>query len=348
MSQYDDNDEEMATLVKGINKDMTDDEVIRVIKYVMKNLPSYNKRKGTNEAMEMILKMFSLSCNIVNLWHSKDNEDGTAFIEETSMSLEDFTNNYLTSKFNVDVFYSNLSFVEFTKNVTLFIKLIESIKPVTRILNKIKYIVLEQNDYYFYDAIQNIENEPSQRTITISDSEYGTKTYFKYDNGGRLFIPCKGTDEGNIYMLLLNLANSNNPNFKLEVGNRLNLNNINVTIGNMTFTLRQAIITLSVISNNQFIRNINSYLNKTANITINKNNAIIEKTDSGIFIKGKNNNTVISNANSYATVIPRLESELKKLFPNENISVKCTDDEQPTYIKLTINHAKNTTIFGAV
>lgn len=345
MSQYDDNNEEMTTLVKGINKDMTDDEVIRVIKYVMKNLPSYNKRKGTNEAMEMILKMFSLSCNIVNLWHSKDNGDGTAFIEEPSMSLEDFTENYLTSKFNVEVFYSNLSFVEFTKNVTLFVKLIESIKPVTRILNKIKYIVLEQNDYYFYDAIQNIENEPSQRTITITDSEYGTKSYFKYDNAGCLFIPCKGTDEGNIYMLLLNLVNSNNPNFKLEVGNGLNSDNIFISIDDVSYTIENL---KTKYPNNSFINNINSYLNKIVNISIDKNNVTIEKTDSGIFIKGKNNNTVISNANSYVAVIPKLESELRKLNPTANVIVKCTNNEQPTYIKLTINHAKNTTIFGAV
>jgi hypothetical protein len=302
--------------------------------------------------MEMILKMFSLSCNIINLWHEKGEGNATLdnygdFLEEPGMTKEDFTTNYLTSRFNVEVFYSNLSFAEFTKNVELFVKLIDSIKPVTRILNQIKYIVLEENDYYFYDIIQNIENELLQRTITITDSNYGATSLFRYDSSGKLFIPYQGSNEGNIYMLLTNLVNSKNPNFRIEVKNVLKENNVSIIIDNEQYTFSSLSTKYSGISS--FINKIKPWLDKGNIITLNKSNIQFDKLDCGVYVTGLNSiSTDVSNASSYLSIIPGLYAELKKILPNSNIIIKCTDNEKPTYLKLTINHTKNTNIFGAI
>lgn len=115
-------------------------EVYEIIKYVLENLPNYNKFKGTNIGVYGSLKMFSLSCKIINLWVKKDEpiETNPKFIEENA--IKDFTDLFQTGRFNIDV-NSQVSFKSINENLEYFVAIIQSIKPITKILNNIKYTV---------------------------------------------------------------------------------------------------------------------------------------------------------------------------------------------------------------
>ena len=352
MNSIDETDNEMYDIIKnGINKDMSDDEVMRVIKYMMKNLPTYNKIKGTSSAIEMILKMFSLSCKIINLWHTTDTDswDKNEFQEETA--IEDFTDLYLTSKFNVEVYYSNLSFTEFTKNVTLFVKLIDSVKPVTKILNQISYIVAETKDYHFYDCKQIVENTFIPDTIEFTDSAFGTKTSFRKMTDG-FFIPSTDSDGNSVYALLLNLVNAPYKCFSLTASNEITENNLYIEIDSVQKSLSD------LASKNDeyqsYISNLPTYLSKSYPIEVNIGDDKLEydTKESGILLKAKPNSgsitTDLMNANISTSIIPTLTNILKKRYNTSNVIVRCTGIEHPTTVELNVNHAKNTYSFGEV
>lgn len=342
---------ELYDIIKnGINKDMSDDEVMRVIKYVMKTLPTYNMMKGTSKAIEMVLKMFSLSCKIVNLWHSNNkdsNWDKRTFIEEPS--LPTFTNYYLTSRFNIEVYYSNLSFTEFTKNVDLFIKLIDSVKPVTRILNQISYIIDELREYNFYDCKQIITDELQEETITFTDF-YTGETPFKLMSTNSCFVPAVDTNGNPVYGLLLNLANAPYKNFEITGGNYINSNNINIEIDGIYRTLVQACSGIKP-EYTYYIDNLANLLNTEVTLPVNENNKLnIEVTDSGIKLIGgdASTGTALTKINELCTVIPMLTKILKDSYNTENVIVSSGSIPKPSYMKLKVNHIKNTYSFGEV
>lgn len=345
-------DNELYDIIKnGINKDMTDDEVIRVIKYVMKTLPTYNKIKGTAEAIEMVMKMFSLSCQIINLWHTTDvkDKDKAIFFEETALkSLNDY---YLTSRFNVDVYYSNLSFVEFTKNVGLFIKLIESVKPITRILNQISFIVDEFKQYNFYDCMKIIDAPIFLDTITFTDSDFGMKSPFKKFER-IFFVPSVDTNGDNAYSMLLNLVNAPNKNFELTVENLITENNLYIEVDGVQKTLAELKRLNDDLSS--YIRDLPGYLSNSVTIKVDAifdaNKLIYNAYESGITITTNRYvpsdfYTQLSNAYNYSTIIPKLTELIKRERHAKNVIVKCTGIEHPTIVTLTVNRAFNTHSF---
>ncbi len=350
MNNVDETENEFYDVIKGgINQDMSDDEVMRVIKYVMKTLPTYNKIKGTSSAIEMVLKMFSLSCQIINLWHStKDDPYSGDFQEETA--VESFTEMYLTSRFNVEVYYSNLSFVEFTKNVSLFVKLIDSVKPVTRILNQISYIVSENKDYNFYDCKQIVENTFNAETIFFVDSAFGTISPFRKMCDG-FFIPSTDQNGNNVYTMLLNLANAPYKNFTLTVSNYITKNNLYIEVNGEEKTLD------TIIVKNEYewyVSNLQTYFDNEYLIEIKSEDDKLtyDVTESGIVLKAKPNSgkmmTDLINANNSCSIIPTLTKILKDSYNTSNVIVRCTGEEYPTTVQLDINHAKNTYSFGEV
>ena len=123
-------------------------EVFDTIKYVLANLPSYNKFKGSNIGMAGAIKMFGFSCKVINLWIRKENtiEENPEFIEEDR--LHTFAEMFQTSRFNVEI-GSNNTFQAFNENLDFFIDLIKSMKPITKILDSIKYTIIGDKQMSF-------------------------------------------------------------------------------------------------------------------------------------------------------------------------------------------------------
>jgi len=362
MNNMSETDNELYDILKnGINKDMSDDEVMRVIKYVMKTLPTYNKIKGTSNAIEMILKMFSLSCKIINLWHTTKREENgkdlihsKAFVEE--IAIDDFTEYYLTSRFNVEVYFSELSFVEFTKNVNLFVRLIDSVKPVTRILNQISYVVDELRECYFCDCKQIIADELQEETITFTDSRRGTVTPFRNMNDNTCYVPAIDTDDNSVYGLLTNLADAPYKNFELLGGNELTLQNITVDIDGVSKTLIEACTEVKA-EYMSYVLNLPGILSKETKITVTSDKAAKMKfniMEGGIKISIGDTDgmadiaTALDNINIRCTIIPTLTKIFKDSYNTNNVVVACTDIANPSYMKLKVKHIENTYSFGAV
>lgn len=150
-------------------------EVMNMVKYALKNLPLYNQLKGTEKGITLALKMFSFSAKLIPLWVKMDNpiDENPTFIEEDT--LRDFTNMFMTSRFNVKI-NSKADFETFNENIEGLIRLIRSIKPITKILNLIKY--------------NTVPDEESTTTVKISsgykenssEEEQYTITYDYDDN----------------------------------------------------------------------------------------------------------------------------------------------------------------------
>ena len=141
--------QEVNTLFSNVGWEVKDDEeVYGVIKYVLDNLPGYNRYKGSNLGVAGALKMFGFTCKVINLWIHKKNtiEEDPNFVEEDRLS--NFGDFFQTSRFNIEV-DSNNYFETFNEHLDFFINLVKSIKPITKILDMIKYTVSKQNEIAF-------------------------------------------------------------------------------------------------------------------------------------------------------------------------------------------------------
>ena len=139
-------------------------ETFEIVKYVLEQLPAYNQYKGTNTGIEMAIKMFGFSCRVINLWVRKEQEieQGPEFIEENR--LFSFDEYFMTSRFNLEMDARNNTFETFCDNIDMFIDLIKSIKPITKILNLIKYTIIKDVNVNLVYDLDIIEDEKSQET----------------------------------------------------------------------------------------------------------------------------------------------------------------------------------------
>ena len=137
-------------------------DTIELIKYVFEQLPAYNVYKGTNIGIEMAIKMFGFVCKVINLWVQKEHEveKNPEFFEEDS--LVTFKNYFQTSRINVEFDTNEMNYITFISNIDAFINLIESIKPLHQILNKIKYIIQVEQDISFGYKLTPIEYETQE------------------------------------------------------------------------------------------------------------------------------------------------------------------------------------------
>ena len=151
--------QEVNTLFSKVGWEVKDDEEVdNTIKYVMANLPAYNRYKGSNIGCAAALKMFGFTCKVVNLWIRIKNtiEEEPNFIEEDRLlSKAEF---FQTGRFNVEV-ASNNYFEIFNEHLDFFIDLVKSIKPITKILDSIKYTVSQSKDMAFTHYINSNKNE---------------------------------------------------------------------------------------------------------------------------------------------------------------------------------------------
>lgn len=134
---------------RGIFNSRTENDVIDILKYALKQLPYYNQVKGSEKGIVMALKMFSFSCRVINLWVKLENqvEENPDFVEEDRM--QDFSSHFLTSRFNIELNSLTADFPTFNDNIHAFIKFVKSVKPIVRILNLIKYTIIFEYDYYW-------------------------------------------------------------------------------------------------------------------------------------------------------------------------------------------------------
>jgi len=131
-------------------------EALALIKYLYKNMPTYNQIKGTYVGIQYVLNMLGLCSSITEIWSDKAESALKNFAETSNLIRADELNDvrqnvgelgnakiknyFLTSRFDVD--FTNIegqSFEDFNKQSETLIQVINQIKPVTRVLRKLYY-----------------------------------------------------------------------------------------------------------------------------------------------------------------------------------------------------------------
>lgn len=143
-------------------------ETFEIIKYVLEQLPAYNRYKGTNTGITMGIKMFGFASKVINLWVkiADEVEHNPEFIEEDS--LFSFEGYFMTSRFNLNLDAANNTFETFCNNIELFIDLIKSIKPITKILNLIKYTIPLEKPINLIYSLDNVADEKECITYKLT------------------------------------------------------------------------------------------------------------------------------------------------------------------------------------
>jgi hypothetical protein len=144
-------------------------ETFEIIKYVLEQLPAYNRYKGTDMGITYAIKMFGFAAKVINLWTRIDFpiDSNPVFHEEDSLySYDGF---FMTSRFNLELNSSNNTFQTFCDNIDMFIDLVKSIKPITKILNLIKYVIpIDKNINLIYslDEVTDDNSKDIEYTMT--------------------------------------------------------------------------------------------------------------------------------------------------------------------------------------
>ena len=154
-------------------------EAIALIKYLYKNMPTYNQIKGTYMGIQYVMNMLGLCASITEIWSDKTQNTLKNFADESGLIRADELNDvrkridelgtakvknyFLTSRFDIDfVNVKNQSYSDFIKQSELIIQVVNQIKPVTRALRKLYYIIKITTDL----SLQNISlYHNAQKTI---------------------------------------------------------------------------------------------------------------------------------------------------------------------------------------
>ena len=156
-----DNDSEV--LKNYVFRDITGLELNSFIKDIYKNIPYYNQMSGTYRGIKFILNQVGLCVKLVEIWSSRDIIDNfdhsEIFAREDELSagrydslagqLADIGRYYLTSRFDVDVMETGLTFREFNELSYNIVKLILKVKPIHRVLRKLAYVHVTNTDIHF-------------------------------------------------------------------------------------------------------------------------------------------------------------------------------------------------------
>lgn len=141
-------------------------EALALIKYLYKNMPTYNQIKGTYIGIQYVLNMLGLCSSITEIWSDRAESALKNFAETSNLIRADELNDvrqnvgelgnarvknyFLTSRFDVD--FTNIegqSFEDFNKQSETLIQIINQIKPVTRVLRKLYYTLKIITDLTF-------------------------------------------------------------------------------------------------------------------------------------------------------------------------------------------------------
>lgn len=137
------------------NSEITLDDLTEMMRYVYKTIPYYNQIKGTEKGIKIILNTLGLASKLVNIWsehktvNNINNKNLERRADELGANIADYDYDsvdidvgkyYLTSRFDVDLLQTDLTFREFNKVAKNIVNIIFQIKPVTRVLRKLSYI----------------------------------------------------------------------------------------------------------------------------------------------------------------------------------------------------------------
>lgn len=150
-------------------------EAYELIRTIYKFIPTYNQIKGTYLGIQFVLNTMGLCTKITELWRNRigvDNfaTDGTLYREDELGAVRRFVQDigkykaavsdyYLTSRFDVDLIANKgISFYEFNGMAKTIIEVINDMRPVTRCLRRLFFIILVNTDIH-YNYYLDAENE---------------------------------------------------------------------------------------------------------------------------------------------------------------------------------------------
>ena len=242
------------------------DEAYRLLRSIYKFIPYYNQIKGTYLGIQFILNTMGLCSSIIELWAAPNNitnfsENVEYYREDEIHAVRRFTEDvamhagvkdyYLTSTFDVDLTsQAGITFKEFNGMSKTIITVINEVRPVTRCLRKLYYLLLVNSnihfDYYFENQKSpnleyNKETDPDApnpynldfrrfdylwycyRDEPFNKCEYDfrlkqlSKIYLPYDALGARFTP-NGDDytTDSTYTMINTYFNLNKLNVKLR------------------------------------------------------------------------------------------------------------------------------------
>ncbi len=190
-------------------------EAYDLIRSIYKFIPYYNQIKGTYLGMQFILNMMGLCATITELWSTREHlenfsDDNVLFREDEIYAVRRFIDEvgksnvkdyFLTSRFDVDIYYNTgITLREFNGMAGTIIDVILKIRPVTRCLRRLYFILLINTLIHFNYYLDNEKEEPEIKTfnyiwnVTGDLLSYYTKYNEKMGLVDRIFIPFLALD----------------------------------------------------------------------------------------------------------------------------------------------------------
>lgn len=156
-----------TSLKKYIFRDITGLELNSFIKDIYKNIPYYNQMSGTYRGIKFILNQIGLCVKLVEIWSSRNILDNFNHSEDfaredelnagrydiTTTQISDIGRYYLTSRFDVDIMETGLTFREFNELSYNIVKLLLKVKPIHRVLRKLAYVHVTNTNIHFQDFL---------------------------------------------------------------------------------------------------------------------------------------------------------------------------------------------------
>lgn len=160
----------ILTIFGDKNKtEYTDDDLVKYIREAYRILPHYNKIKGTDESIKLILSTFGCASEIIYKWLSK--VDGNNKVYENIEDKVDKDSYYLSSHFNVDLGIKNYKIEEFIEIVKPVKELVMSIKPITRVFDAFEYTL---------STTESLTIDFTKSTLTFDDRVDGDGIFETY------------------------------------------------------------------------------------------------------------------------------------------------------------------------
>lgn len=167
---------DILTIFGDKNKKTYDEEdLTKYIREAYRILPYYNRIKGTDESIKLILSTFGCSCEIIYKWLSKlEGEDELFENIEDKIDKDKY---YLSSHFNIDLGIKNYRIEEYVDIIQPIRELVFSIKPITRVFDAFEY-TLHNNENIEIDLTNSILN-----VIKVGNEDDDIYEHYLDDNG---------------------------------------------------------------------------------------------------------------------------------------------------------------------
>lgn len=269
----------------------TANDAYKLLKYLYKFIPIYNQLKGTYKGINLIINALGLDVNLVELWSTTDQIKNFAenynFIRSTEVNGNNYqpimtgkskvANLFLTSRFDVDIIQNkNVPFENYNAMTYTIITIINQMRPVTRVLNKLYYLNRVNLDTRFCymtecNRFENYQPLKFKYTWDLLNNPLANKNIINTTSNtvSRLIIPFIATDS-------FDLIN----NKKTTTNTYYNLYDLNIKFNNAkqkTFTFT---ILSKLKSETEYHKVIYSpIINKDIFITTDNNGIIIDLND---------------------------------------------------------------------